>query len=50
MTGDYVKAWEAGMAWVFLQSIVVAIGGVCGQWIRKVTPRAALLGAWPGSP
>jgi len=47
-TGDVVKAWEAGMAWVFVQSIVVVIGGFAGQWIRKVTPRAALLGALAG--
>ncbi len=48
MTGDYVKAWEAGMAWVFLQSIVIMIGGFAGHWIRKVTPRAALLSALAG--
>ena len=47
-TGDVIKAWEAGLAWVFIQSIVVAIGGVAGKWIRKVTPRAALLGALAG--
>lgn len=48
MTGDYVKAWEAGMAWVFLQGIVIIFGGLAGQWIRKVTPRAALLSALAG--
>lgn len=48
LTGDYIKAWEAGMAWVFLQGIVIMFGGLCGQWIRKVTPRAALLSALAG--
>lgn len=48
LTGDYVKAWEAGMAWVFLQSFVVAIGGLCGGWIRRIAPRAALLSALAG--
>ncbi len=48
MTGDYVKAWEAGMAWVFLQSMVMVVGGFAGHWIRKVTPRAALLSALAG--
>ena len=48
LTGDYVKAWEAGIAWVFLQSLVMILGGFAGQWIRKVTPRAALLSALVG--
>lgn len=48
MTGDYVKAWEAGMAWVFIQSFVVAIGGLCGEWVRRIAPRAALLSALAG--
>lgn len=48
LTGDYVKAWEAGMAWVFLQSFVIAIGGLCGNWVRRIAPRAALLSALAG--
>ena len=48
MTGDVIKAWEAGMAWVFLQSFVVMAGGFAGGWIRRVTPRAALLAALVG--
>ena len=28
MTGDPMKAWQAGVAWVFLQSMVVMLGGV----------------------
>jgi adenine/guanine/hypoxanthine permease len=48
LTGDYMKAWEAGIAWVFLQSLVMIAGGFAGQWIRKVTPRAALLSALAG--
>lgn len=48
MTGDYVKAWEAGMAWVFIQSFVVALGGLCGDWVRRIAPRAALLSALAG--
>jgi AGZA family xanthine/uracil permease-like MFS transporter len=48
MTGDYVKAWEAGMAWVFMQSFVIMIGGFAGEWVRKIAPRAALLSALCG--
>ena len=47
-TGDPVKGWEAGLTWVFIQSFVLMIGGFLGPWIRKITPRAALLGTLAG--
>src|SRR3954466_15855295 len=47
-TGDPVKGWEAGLTWVFIQSFVLMIGGFVGPVIRKVTPRAALLGTLAG--
>ena len=47
-TGDPMKAWEAGLTWVFIQSFVLVIGGFVGRWVRKVTPRAALLGTLAG--
>ena len=47
-TGDPVKGWEAGLTWVFVQSFVLMIGGMIGPVIRKITPRAALLGALAG--
>src|SRR5688572_26777978 len=47
-TGDPIKGWEAGLTWVFLQSFVLMIGGFLGPVIRKVTPRAALLGTLAG--
>lgn len=47
-TGDPIKAWEAGLTWVFIQSVVLVIGGFLGRWVRKVTPRAALLGTLAG--
>jgi adenine/guanine/hypoxanthine permease len=47
-TGDPIKGWEAGLAWVFIQSFVLMIGGFIAPWIRKITPRAALLGALAG--
>ena len=47
-TGDPIKAWEAGLCWVFLQSIVLFIGSFFGDWIRRVTPRAALLATLTG--
>src|SRR5262252_1567920 len=47
-TGDPVKGWEAGLTWVFIQSFVLMLGGFIGPFIRRVTPRAALLGTLAG--
>jgi AGZA family xanthine/uracil permease-like MFS transporter len=47
-TGDPVKGWEAGLTWVFIQSFVLMIGGFIAPFIRRVTPRAALLGTLAG--
>ena len=47
-TNDPMKAWEAGLTWVSIQSLVLVIGGFIGRWVRRVTPRAALLGTLAG--
>jgi adenine/guanine/hypoxanthine permease len=47
-TGDSVKGWEAGLTWVFVQSFVLMAGGFIAPVIRKITPRAALLGTLAG--
>ncbi len=47
-TGDPVKGWEAGLAWVFIQGFLLMIGGYIAPLIRKITPRAALLGTLAG--
>src|SRR6187455_2649072 len=47
-TGDPLKGWEAGLTWVFIQSFVLMIGGFVGPLIRRITPRAALLGTLAG--
>src|ERR1035438_6816509 len=47
-TGDPIKGWEAGLTWVFIQSFVLMIGGFIAPIIRRVTPRAALLGTLAG--
>jgi AGZA family xanthine/uracil permease-like MFS transporter len=47
-SGDPIKGWEAGLTWVFIQSFVLMIGGFLGPIIRKITPRAALLGTLAG--
>jgi adenine/guanine/hypoxanthine permease len=47
-TGDPVKGWEAGLTWVFIQSFVLMAGGFVAPYVRKITPRAALLGTLAG--
>src|SRR5271166_4653690 len=47
-TGDPVKGWQAGLVWVFFQSFILMIGGFIAPYIRRVTPRAALLGTLAG--
>ena len=47
-TNDPIQAWEAGLTWVFIQSFVLMAGGFIAPWIRKITPRAALLGSLAG--
>src|SRR6185503_3023947 len=47
-TGDPIKGWEAGLTWVFIQSFVLMAGGFVGSIVRKITPRAALLGTLAG--
>ena len=47
-TGDPIKGWEAGLTWVFIQSFVLMIGGFIAPIVRKITPRAALLGTLAG--
>ena len=43
-----MKGWEAGLTWVFVQSFVLMAGGFIAPIIRKITPRAALLGTLAG--
>ncbi len=47
-TGDPIKGWEAGLTWVFIQSFVLMIGAFIAPVIRRITPRAALLGTLAG--
>jgi AGZA family xanthine/uracil permease-like MFS transporter len=47
-TGDPVRAWQAGLVWVFIQSFILMGGGFLAPIIRRITPKAALLGALAG--
>jgi len=43
-----VKAWEAGLARVFLQGFILIGGSFLAPFIRRITPRAAFLGTLAG--
>src|SRR3546814_4379620 len=47
-TGNPIEAGSAGLTWVFGQSFVLMIGGFIAPVIRRITPRAALLGSLAG--
>ncbi|MEA2196182.1 MAG: adenine/guanine/hypoxanthine permease [Solirubrobacteraceae bacterium] len=47
-TGSPIKAWEAGLAWAFIIGLIILGGAFVGPTIRKLTPRAALLGMLAG--
>ncbi len=47
-TGDPVQAWAAGLAWAFVIGVIVLIGAFVGPYIRRITPRAAMLGTLAG--
>ena len=47
-TDDPIQAWQAGLAWAFLIGVIVMIGAFVGPYIRKLTPRAAMLGTLAG--
>ncbi|TQM62378.1 regulator [Humibacillus xanthopallidus] len=47
-TKDPIKAWETGLAWAFIIGIIVVIGAFVGPYIRRFTPRAAMLGTLAG--
>ncbi|MEE3853404.1 regulator [Gordonia sp. LSe1-13] len=47
-SGDAMQAWEAGLAWAFMIGVIVMIGAFIGPYVRKLTPRAAMLGTLAG--
>ncbi|HEY8364944.1 MAG TPA: hypothetical protein VIK84_05175, partial [Haloplasmataceae bacterium] len=47
-TGNAYLAWGAGIAWAFVEGVIEILGAFIGNHIRKVIPRAAMLGALAG--
>ncbi len=42
------RAWQAGLMACFCSGVIEALGAVIGPWVRRNTPRAALLAALSG--
>ena len=47
-TGDPDLAWRAGLAACLMSGIVETLGAFVGRWVKKNTPRAALLSGLGG--
>ena len=47
-TGNAYLAWAAGLVWSLLEGIIELLGSFIGTKIRKVIPRAAMLGSLAG--
>ncbi|MBU3000528.1 solute carrier family 23 protein [Roseovarius nubinhibens] len=47
-TGDALLAWQVGIAAGFIGGIVAAFGAIIGPWLKRVTPRAGMLGTLCG--
>lgn len=48
LTRDWTIAWSVGVAWNFVHGVIEILGAFIGGFIRKVTPRAAMLGTLAG--
>ena len=47
-TGDPVRAWKVGMAVTIAIGLTKVVLSFAGDWVRRVVPRAALLGSIAG--
>ena len=48
VTGDAVLAWQVGIAAGVVGGLVEMLGAVIGPWLKRVTPRAGMLGTLSG--
>ena len=47
-TRDAERAWKIGMAVLVLMGLAKVLGAFAGEWIRRIVPRAGLLGSIAG--
>ncbi len=48
ITDNPLTAWQVGVAAAFIGGLIEASGSVLGPWLKKVTPRAGMLGTLAG--
>jgi AGZA family xanthine/uracil permease-like MFS transporter len=48
VTGDAVLAWQVGIAAAFLGGVIEVLGATIGPWLKRITPRAGMLGTLAG--
>ncbi|MBT3222028.1 MAG: xanthine/uracil/vitamin C permease, partial [Proteobacteria bacterium] len=48
VTGDGVATWQIGMAAAFIGGVIEAAGAVFGPLVKRITPRAGMLGTLAG--
>jgi len=48
ITHDPISAWRIGIASAFIGGIIETMGSIIGYWIKKITPRAGMLGTLAG--
>ncbi|MDK3074464.1 xanthine/uracil/vitamin C permease [Sedimentitalea sp. JM2-8] len=47
-TSDAMLAWQVGIGAGFMGGIVAALGAIVGPWLKRITPRAGMLGTLCG--
>lgn len=47
-TGNAYLAWAAGLVWSLLEGVIELLGSFIGPKVRKIVPRAAMLGSLAG--
>ena len=48
ITHDPISAWRVGIAAAFIGGIIETLGSIIGPWIKRITPRAGMLGTLAG--
>jgi AGZA family xanthine/uracil permease-like MFS transporter len=43
-----IIAWQVGMAAAFLGGVIEMLGSIVGPWLKRITPRAGMLGTLAG--
>lgn len=47
-TNNPILAWQVGVAWAIVEAVTEIVGSFIGPWVRRHTPRAAMLAVMAG--